>query len=535
MVELDRVLLARRVDQLLAPWRDRPVPGMTVGVFQGGETLLHASAGLASLELGVPIGPETVFRIASVSKQFTCAAILMLAAEGRLDIEAPVGTYLPEFPDMGATVTVAHLMHNSSGVRDMLELMRMGGADLSMQLCPSDLMAAIFRQQTLNFAPGSRFMYSNSNFLLLGRIVEAVAGEQLGAFLHGRIFAPLGMNRTRLTESTSTVVPGLATGYMPDGDTYIRASHGFPLHGEGGLVSCVTDLALWERNFATGRVGGTALGEALVRQQDFASGVANFYARGLVVRDYRGVSTVTHGGLWPGFKTEFLRVPDRDLLVVAISNNGGADPNLLAHRVLDVLVEGVPGVRALPPPMLTEALLPMTGRFLEPETGATLEVEAAPDGTPVFRSNGIPSAPALLPDGRLGTSRGIASMAVRAAGPDALEVELDAGHRSLWRRTPAQPALPPDLPGRYCSTELAATWEIAELDGSLHVRVAGPVVQGQLWEIVPVQDDHIRIIVPWSLIQRAWLDVRLTRDAQGNVTGLLASGGRVKSVQFEKV
>ena len=158
---------------------------------------MHESAGMASLELGVPIGPETTFRIASVSKQFTCAAILLLAADGRLSIEDDVRDHIPSLPDLGHRITLAHLMHNTSGIRDMLEIMRLGGVDLAQPCEPQDLLDGVCRQRGLNFVPGSRYLYSNSNFMLLGRIVEQVSGESLREFLDRRIFAPLGMNATR--------------------------------------------------------------------------------------------------------------------------------------------------------------------------------------------------------------------------------------------------------------------------------------------------------------------------------------------------
>ena len=161
MTGLATLALTRGVGRLLE--RFDGGPGATVGVVQDGALTVHRSAGLASLELGVPIGPDTTFRVASVTKQFTCAAILMLAAEGRLRLDDDARLHLPELPEMaapdgGAPVTVAHLMHNTSGIRDMLGIQRMGGADLGQPVRPDALMDGILRQRTLNFAPGSRFL-----------------------------------------------------------------------------------------------------------------------------------------------------------------------------------------------------------------------------------------------------------------------------------------------------------------------------------------------------------------------------------------
>ena len=152
--------------------------------------------------------------------------------------------------------------------------MRAGGADLGQPCTPEDLLAGVYRQRDLNFAPGTRYLYSNSNFMLLGRIVEEVSGESLRSFLDRRIFRPLGMNSTRHVERTGEVVPGLATGYLATGDGHWRrAPHGFPLHGEGGLVSCVTDLALWHANIESPRIGGPAITDSLTAMTPFSQRV----------------------------------------------------------------------------------------------------------------------------------------------------------------------------------------------------------------------------------------------------------------------
>ena len=218
MTDLGLLLLRRRTRRLLAPWDRSDTPGVTIGIVRNDHLVVHESAGMASLEFGVPIGTQTTFRIASVSKQFTCAAILLLAAEGRLSIEDDVRSHIPSLPDLGHRITLAHLMHNTSGIRDMLEIMRLGGADLGQPCEPGDLLDGVCRQRGLNFVPGSRYLYSNSNFMLLGRIVEQVSGQSLREFLDRRIFAPLGMNATRHVERTDEVVPGLATGYSPAPD-----------------------------------------------------------------------------------------------------------------------------------------------------------------------------------------------------------------------------------------------------------------------------------------------------------------------------
>ncbi|WP_376093618.1 serine hydrolase domain-containing protein [Roseomonas sp. CCTCC AB2023176] len=402
--------------------------------------------------------------------------------------------------------------------------MRHGGADLGTPVRLHDLIDGICRQRTLNFVPGTRFLYSDSNFLLLGLIVERLSGETLEAFLERRVFPPLGMCDTRLTAKVADAIPDLATGYFPDGpDRWTRAAHAFPLHGEGGLVSSVMDLALWARNFDARRIGAAWLDD-LPKQTPFANGTVNRYARGLVVRSYRGLETVSQGGLWPGYKTEFLRVPGRGLAVIAISNAADSDPNLAAHRALDAVRDGSPGVHPVPALPPRETLEPLQGCYVDPATSATLDVGLSAEGKPTLALNGLTVSAEAMEDGRLASPRSSSVFFVRAAGPDAVEVEQDAGTIGIWHRAPAGAALPEDLPGAYRSDEMATTWTLTEEAGAMSVRAAGPVVNGPAWEVDAIAPDLLRLQIPGALF-RAWLDVRVLRES-GRITALEARGAR---------
>jgi D-aminopeptidase len=533
MDDLDLLMLERRVDRLLAPWDRHDGPGMAVGVVRDEHLVLHRQVGMASLELGVKLAPDSVFRIASVSKQFTCAAILMLAAEGRLSVDDAARTYLPELPDYGAPLTIDHLMHNTSGLRDMLEIMRLGGADLSFACTSADLLAAICRQRGLNFTPGSRYLYSNSSFMLLGLIAERVSGIGLPAFLDTRIFAPLGMTRTRMTESTIEPVAGLATGYQPRDSGWVRAVHGFPLGGEGGLVSCVEDLALWARNMTTGRVGGAALVAELERQAPFTKGTVNSYARGLQVRERRGVRMVDHGGSWPGYRTHFLRAPALGMAVICISNDAGAEPAGLAQLILQAAIEDRPGVQPMPSLPTSASMAGLPGPYLDRVTGATLQLDVVA-GAPVATLYGNANRLEPAADGRLEAAHSAADfVAAPASDGHSMDVQLDAGTRAVYHRVAADAVLPADLVGTYGNDEIAATWRIAEEAGEMVVRVAGPHVRSGPWAIEPIEGDVIRIYPP-ATQYRSWLDARVQRDAAGAVSGLAVNGGRARLLVFDR-
>ena len=531
MGSLDQLLLRRRVVRLLTPWSGIGGPGVSIGVVLGRDLVVHESAGMASIEHSVPLGPQTTFRIASVSKQFTCAAILLLAQEGRLAIDDDVRRHLPAVPDLGHQITLVHLMHNTSGIRDMLEIMRLGGADLTQPCTPQDLLDSVCRQRRLNFAPGSRYLYSNSNFMLLGRIVEQVSGQSLSAFLDERIFGPLGMSATRHVERTTEVVADLATGYLPAANgVWSRAQHGFPLHGEGGLVSSVADLALWHAHFASPRVGGTAVANALMTMAPFSNGRPNTYARGLRWKLHRGVRTVGHDGLWPGYKSSFVRLPDEDAAVICLSNDATSDPHDLAFGVVDALIEGKPGLHAMPP-MPETVRLP--GRYLNRDTGATVDVAVNQVGSVTASTYGVTFTTLPTADGYLATSRGSDDFAMRLVSDDVLEVRRDAGVSEKLHRIAGGAQLPPDLPGRYASAEAAAMWTIAAADAGMTLGIAGPLYKGTGSQIEPIEGDFVRVITPTPLF-RGWLDARIVRDGAGAIAGLHVDGGRARALFFAR-
>ena len=534
MTNLPSLRLERIVERLLTPWRNASGPGVTIGVVRDDVLHVHRSAGLANIELGVPIGPCTTFRIASVSKQFTCAAILTLAADGRLNIEDDVRTHLPTFPHLEAPITLAHLMHNTSGIRDMLEIMRLGGVDLGQACSEQNLLDAVWRQQNLNFPPNTRYLYSNSNFMLLGHVVERVSGEPLADFLDRHLFAPLGMMMTRHTPTTDELVPGLATGYLPALGGWRRASHRFPLHGEGGVVSSVEDLALWAAQSLVPTPRRDTLAEALATMTPFENGTPNTYACGLRITIWRGVRTIGHDGLWPGFKTSFVRIPDHHAAVICISNDGTSDPHDLAFHVVDALLDSWPGLHPVPPMPQWANAPELLGRYIDPRTGATVDVGRDAHGRITANQHGVVTWMLPTEDGRLATSRGSGDFTMQLTH-HGLHVERDAGVHETLSRAATEARLPTDLPGRYAHADTAAIWTITATEASAVLHVSGPLLTNVgPWKIGPIEGDCIRICTPLTLYP-GWVDVVLQRDARGQVTGLHVDGGRLKGLVFSRL
>ncbi|BBK44186.1 D-aminopeptidase [Allostella vacuolata] len=521
--------LEGRIDRLVQPWTKAGSPGCVIGIVRGGEILLRRGYGQASIEHGVAIDPGTVFRIASVTKQFTTGATLALALEGRLGIDDPVQAHLPWLPDYGTPVTLRHLMHNVSGLRDYLELTRWGGMGLDRPASEADLLAAIARADGLNFPPGSRFLYSNTNFLLLGLIVEKIEGRPLEEVFERRFFAPIGMNATRLVRDPMTVVPRLATPYLrqPDG-TVIRAVQAYPTVGEGGMVSTLDDLLRWARHYDRPLAGMAHLVQAMQTELPLTGGGWHPYARGLEVGTWRGARTVGHGGLWPGYRTEFLRIPERDLAVVVIANVDAIDPYRLARAAAAATLaeEGLP-----PEPAAPAGLDRLAGRWLDAEGLMVLELSPA-DGGLAGRSNGVGYAFQPAADGWMRAYRGAFELAVRADGDQVL---ADTGAGRIVRLSRVVPApLPDGLAGRYHARELDTDWVVAPTADGLAVRTRGPLAAAGPWPVEAVAPGIIEVSAPNRWMNSTFV-AEVERDGQGRVAGLRVSSPRIRNLRFDRV
>jgi CubicO group peptidase (beta-lactamase class C family) len=533
MSAIDRLSLERRVDALFARFAREGSPGAVVAVMQEGDVLVRKGYGLASVEHRVPITPATRFRIASVTKQFTVTAALMLADEGRLSLDEPPQTYLPELPPLA--VTLDQMMRNSSALPDFLELQRLGGHGLDRPCRAEDLLATVCRNRHLNFEPGSRFLYSNTNFLLLGLIVERITGRKLGEVLAERIFAPLGMTRTLLQPSLDTPVDDLATGYLANADGSLRrAPFAYPQGGEGGLISTVEDLLIWSRHYDRPVLKPADLAQRLAASMPLSGGAANNYLRGLERGTLRGLGTISHGGLWPGYRTEFLRVPDARLTVVIIANLGSIDPRRLGRAVAVEALRDA-GVLALAPePVAAAAIEALAGTWVNEDEPGLFDL-AWRDGEPTVTQNGVPFALAPRGDGWLVADRGAFEFVLRLpASGDTLDVALGAGRVVPFRRLVLRDPPPAGVAGRYHAADCAATWTVGATTAGLTVEVAGPLVTGgPAWPVRGVVGDLIEIETP-----SPWLTVtqlaRIERDASGTVTGLSVSSGRIKRMPFAR-
>jgi CubicO group peptidase (beta-lactamase class C family) len=334
---------AANADSVFADLAKGGSPGCALAVARDGKLLYEKGYGLANLEENVPITPQSVFDIGSTSKQFTAASILLLAKQGKLSIGDDIRKYLPELPDYGHKITVLHLLNHTSGLRDYLTLFELAGIHIDSVTTDDDALAIIAHQKSLNFEPGSEWLYSNSGFFLLSVIVKRASGQTLAEFAAENIFKPLAMEHTLYRDRHTLVVPNRALAYDPrekEGGYTIDVSY-FEQAGDGAVHTAVEDLLKWDENFYTGKVGGRQVLAELEEPGKLASGKTLDYAKGLVVGSYRGLRIVEHGGSWGGYRAQLLRFPEQHFSVACLCNLANAEPERRALRVADIYLANV--------------------------------------------------------------------------------------------------------------------------------------------------------------------------------------------------
>lgn len=525
--------ITERVDEIFAPWDKSNSPGCALGVIKDGELIYTRGYGLANLEHDVPLSSKSVFYIASTSKQFVAASIILAAEQGHLSLNDDIRTYVPELPDYGKTITIRHLAHHTSGLRDYLTLWDLAGEQFADIHEPEDALEMIARQKALNFEPGEEYLYSNSGFFLLSVIIERTTGKTLREFAHENIFETLGMVHSHFHDDHTEISKHRAIGHvLRDDSTFAMYVSNFDLVGSGGLHTSVDDLLLWDRNFYDNELGTGTLLEQLHTRGVLNNGDTLSYAAGLSIEDYKGLRTVSHGGSAQGYRTELLRFPDQRFSVICLCNLGTMNPSRLARQVADVYLadeyveteeeEAAPVAEAELIVLSQAQLQAWAGAYRNPDTGTIWKVSLegerlkieingtqwhlapvsltefkavdAPMGIDVTFQDEPRRAHAVFEDGDEATYE-----AVELVSPDAAQLD--------------------EYASEWYSEELDATWELVVEEDGLSIK-DGP-------------DDTLSPTIKDEFKLRG-LTLRFTRDGEGRISSMLVDAGRVRNLEFTR-
>jgi CubicO group peptidase (beta-lactamase class C family) len=508
-----------RIDGIFARWNTSSTPGCAVGASVDGRPALAKAYGMADLEHDVKITPDTIFEAGSVSKQFTAAAVLLLARDGKLSLDDPVKKYVPELPESASGVTIRHMLNHTSGLRDWGSIAAIGGWPRTSRVYThAHVLEIVSRQRALNFPPGTKWSYSNTGYNLAAIIVGRVGGVPFAAFTRQRLFAPLGMTHTSWRDDHTRVVKGRAIAYDEEKDGFHTDMPFEKVHGNGGLLTTVGDLLKWNENFAAPTVGDRGFVDEEQQPGRFNDGRTHFYALGLMIRASKGVRIVEHSGSTAGYQAHLMRYPDQHVSVAVLCNSSSAAASQYAHSVgelyvADALQKSPTATHALTAAEIERA----SGVYRDRSTGMTLTVVAEKNQLRVERG---PSLVAVSPE-RFTTE-----------GGDRFELN---GRELRWTdpygTVSSFERLDPWTPSRDRLQELAGTYASDEAETVLTVALEGDSLVARrrpdsVLKLTPVYTDAFRAPQLGLVIFR--------RDGSGRVNELSVVQDRVWDLRFAR-
>lgn len=519
-----------KIDRLFDRYDSANAPGCAVAVIQNGKLVHKKGYGLANLEYDIPITSSTVFDIASVSKQFTGLAVSTLIQEGKINPDDDIRNYIPEIPDLGKTITIRHLVHHTSGLRDWPSTLHAAGWRWDETFSFSDILRMVKQQKELDFVPGERYSYSNTGYNLLAVLVEKVSGKSFRNWTREHIFQILEMRSSAFLDDPSRIIKQMAYSYSASDSGYTKKTTALTAMGSSSLFTSLDDLVLWVQHFNK-RIGEKdpvylrMINKGLLNNKDT---VHYGYGLGLSTRGPHQV--VSHTGGWAGYRTIISNYPEAGLSIILLSNRSDFNPSGYANQIADLLIGPVDSITApadtiekLPPVSLDSTLARKYQGMFKLGDGwyVTLTLE---NGKMMTQANGeskFPMTPKSSmdfwidaygasvkflphPDGRVDT---LIYKTIRA--PRIIPLATTAHQLNAYA-------------GNYSSEELSTVYRI-DSDGQRlwlhHFRL------GDL-ELTP---DPLTPGLFGSNLGRIEFD-----QLNGKVTGLRLSGGRIRNIRFEK-
>jgi CubicO group peptidase (beta-lactamase class C family) len=306
-------------------------PGVSIAVVKDGVTVFKKGYGSANLEYAIPINTNTIFHVASVSKQFTAFSIYLLQKEGKISVEDDIRKYFPELPDYGRVIRVKHLLAHTSGLRDQWAILTLAGWRMDDVITTEQIIKLVCNQKELNFDPGTQFLYSNTGYTLLAELIKKVSGKSFSEYTNSKIFQPLEMNDSRFYDDHNKLIMNRAYSYENHKDEFVKKKLNYSTVGATSLMTTVEDLAKWSNNFYNPIIGDTKLIEdfneiSLLNNQEpviwsVSPGDTTYHAKGQLQYYYKGIKVISHGGHDAGFRSILTRFPDKNLSIIILSND----------------------------------------------------------------------------------------------------------------------------------------------------------------------------------------------------------------------
>ncbi|HTR30978.1 MAG TPA: serine hydrolase domain-containing protein [Puia sp.] len=532
-----------RIDSLFQQWDRTSTPGYTVGIVRNDSLIFAKGYGMANLEYGVPNSPATIYHMASVSKQFTAFSIVLLARQGKLNLDDDIHKYLAWFPDLKEKITIRNLLNHTSGVRDQWQLLAIAGTRLDDVITQQQIVQVLSKQQGLNFKPGERYMYSNSGFTMLAEIVRSVTGQTLRQFTDSAIFRPLGMTRTHFHDDATEIVPNRSYSYdVDDKGHYSNSILSYSNAGATSLFTNVEDMSKWVMNFWDHKVGDQQDVAQLTTRGVLNSGRAISYALGIAVDSFHNQRRYQHSGGDAGYRTFVSVFPDLKMGFIVFSNLGDANPGEKADDLASLFIPGRPSQKEQhkqPPRDSGIAILadpakwmPFTGFYTSDDFARfQFRIEdrklywLTPGGHDLLVPRSGDTAEEFDDPTVWFTFSTAAGGGASAAGGATAEEYWPGNHRHLWRYDTAKSETQLEsYTGTYYCPELDCNYRVTLKDHHLFIASA----KYNETPLMLFGDDNLG--VDWW-----WMSgLKVVRDARKKITGFEVNSGRIRRLWFKK-
>lgn len=329
--------IQKKMDSLFTSWNVSNHPGGSVLVSKDGKTIFSKSYGLANVEYNIPNTNNTLFNIGSISKQFTAMGIVLLEEKNKLSFDDNIRKYIPELPNFGETITIRHLLHHTSGLRDLHGLLGLAGWRSGDLETNDDVYRIIKNQKELNFKPNEEFLYSNTGYILLAKIIENISQLKFDQWMKQNVFKPIGMKDTYVETSINKIVPNNATSYYLRKE-FERALEYWGYFGSGNIHSTIEDLNIWLQNFSTPQNNWETAFKKLLFTTPLNNGFETNYGFGIRIEEYSGRKVLQHGGSVGGFRALVRTFPEEQLNIVILSNYSRSNIGSKTNKISDVLL-----------------------------------------------------------------------------------------------------------------------------------------------------------------------------------------------------
>ena len=502
-----------------------PGPGGACAVIRDGDIIARHAWGWADAERRIPFGPQTLFRICSITKQFTCGAVLATVREID-DLDPGVRAALPALAEPAPTA--AHLCHNQSGLRDYWAIAMLHGAPAESAFGGADAARVIRGARSLQFRPGTRYSYCNQNFRILSDVLEAHTGRSFTELLRTNLFGPAGMN-TALLAADTTALPDGTQGYEGTQTTGFRpAKNHIIWTGDAGIAASLDDMIAWERSIDRTRDDPAALYNRLSARVAFADGTPSQYGFGLGRRSLYGRAITSHGGALRGWRSHRLHAAADRISVVVLFNHM-ADAQQAAHSLLAAALDETGDLGGAP----AQTDPARTGTYTEPETGLSVRLESGAPGKLLLYYDRFPEWLTLNPDGTAGTAD---TVLIRPDG-DSVWMDRAADHQSTRLLPQSAQPIQTDIAGTYHCQELGADLVVIDAGGTLYGAFSGYLGQGRMELLDPVAADLWTLPCPRALDHTPPGDwtLAVTRNAAGQATQITLGCWLARRLDYRKV